>query len=267
MIDLDRMDEQLALAVTEVPGPAPVVRAPMSVPELLELGLLEEADARIAAAADRRDGLTWATMRALLGGRQDEARTGMEDLLGLARATDDTEALDRYWAQRFWAAFEWGTDAERHDVLDRCRERAYCFDDLQWWGNLALLLAAMGKQDESTRAFDATQALVAGVARDALWLDVVTNLMEAAALLGDTRRAAAVHRSLHWPDGRLVVTGAGVVCKGSVERYRALGHAALGERAEAAKRFRSAEAAHRALGAGPLLARTLQQASGALVAA
>jgi len=234
--------------------------------DLLELGLLEQADARIAAATDRRDALTWATMRALLDGRRDAVRAGLDELLALARATDDSEALDRHWSQRLWAALAWGSDAERHDVLDRCRERAYRFDDLPWWGNLTLLLAAMGKHDESVRAFDASQALLAGAVDDAIRLDVVTNLLEAAVLLGDARRAGAAHRAVCSPDGRLVVAGPGVVCKGSIERYRALGHAADGRWAEAALCFAGAEAVHRAIGAGPLLVRTLQQAEAALVA-
>jgi len=58
-----------------------------------------------------------------------------------------------------------------------------------------------------------------------------------------------------------------VVCKGSIDRYRGLGFAAAGRWADAASSFTAAVAAHRALGAGPLLARTLQQAEQAQVAA
>ena len=191
-------------------------------------------------------------------------RWGHEELRRLARRTDDPEAWDRYWLQRLWAAFEWGTEEERFDVVDHCRER---FDDLPWWGNLALLLAAMGKHDEATRAFDDAMRLVEAGADDAVRLDVVSNLVEAATLLGDAGRVVAAARHLHGPAGGLVVVGDGVVCKGSVDRYLGLGHAALGQWADAAECFRSAEAAHRSMGAEPLLARTLRQASGALVAA
>lgn len=271
MIDLDRIDAQLAAAVTEA-GPAPAAVRPRPVPptagvaELLELGQLEEVDLRIAAATDRRDQATWAAMRALLDGRRDAVRTGIDTLLRLAREGDDAEALDRSSALRFWAAFEWGTEEERLDALDHCRDRAYRFDDLQWWGNLTLLLAATGKQDEGVRAFDAALQLVPGVRRDGARLDVVTNLVEAAALLGDTARVARAGRQLRTPTGRLVVVGEGVVCKGSVDRYLGLVHAAAGDAPAADRYFSRAASAHRALGAGPLLARTLQQAS-ALVAA
>lgn len=307
MIDLDRMDEQLASALTggarqamrspaPPPAPAAVVvpprsvapprpvppppvtaepRRPVSRPgpspatplELLELGMVTEADAAMGTASHPRDALTWATMRALLDGRQDAVRTGVEELRALAQRTDDPEAGYRYWIQRFWAASEWGTDEERLDVLDHCRERAYRFDELDWWGHLILLLAAMGKEDEALRGFDEAAALVGSVANHPGALDPLTNLIEAAAMLGDPGRVSTVARFLKWPEGRLVVVGPGVVCKGSVDRYRALGLAAAGKWKLAEECFRQAEAVHRDLGAGPLLARTLRQAAGAGVAA
>jgi tetratricopeptide (TPR) repeat protein len=293
VIDLDRMDEQLGLAVGPLatpqavpppmaaPAPVPRPQAPAarvapkaprenparSVRDLLELGLAEEAYSRMSAATDRLDVVTWANMRALLEGRQDVAAAGIEELSGLARTLDDPRADARYWTQRFWAGFQWGVEEERHRVLDHCRTRAYRFDDLRWWGNLTLLLAAMGKADEAARAFDEAVRLLRRLARDELWLDVTTNLIEAAALLGDPVRMDAVHRSVAWPAGRIVVVGPGVVCKGSVDRYRGLSLAALGRGAEAGACFDAAAAAHRALGAAPLLARTLQQATGTPVAA
>lgn len=264
MIDIDRMDEQLAAALTGA-GPTPSAApapAPASAPELLELGRLEEADAVMAAVSLPRDALTWATMQALLDGRRDAARTGVEDLRQLAQRTDDPVAWDGYWIQRFWFAFEWGTEEERFDLLDHCRERAYRFDEVPWWGNLTLLLAAMGKADEATRAFDAAVRLP-----EAQGLDPLTNLIEAGVLLGDAGRVTTAFHFFRAPEGRLVVVGPGVVCKGSVDRYRALGLVALGRGDEAGRCFRSAEAAHRSLGARPLLDRTLRQASGLLVAA
>ena len=301
MIDLDRMEAQLSAALTEragppsatvrpgpvpapTPAPAPISPAPAprarrrsrpeppapppsaGVRELVELGMLDQVSARAAGAANRCDQLTWTTMRALLEGRSDAAHKGIAELEALAKA-GDPEAGARAGAQRFWAAFEWGTDDERLDVLDHCRTRAYRYDDLDWWGNLTLLLAAMGKGDEAVRAFDATLPLLAASPRDAVRLDVVTNLVEAAALLRDAGRVALAGRELRTPTGRLVVVGDGVVCKGSVDRYLGLIHAAVGDSSKAGGYFRSAESAHRALGSEPLLARTLHQASGLLIAA
>jgi tetratricopeptide (TPR) repeat protein len=293
VIDLDRIEAQLSAAVTEevrrppapvrrapapapTPAPAPIPSsrprrsrpqpAPAGVRELLELGLLDEAGTRIAAATDRLDQTTWATMRALLDGKRDTVRTGIDALARLADDGGDRRALDRAWTLRFYAALEWGTADERFDLLDHCRDRAYRFDDLQWWGNLALLLAVLRKQDEAVRAFDQALPLAAGAPQD-VRLDVVTNLIEAAALLGDAGRVALAGRELHTHTGRLVVIGDGVVCKGSVDRYLGLIHAAVGQWGDAAEYFRSAETMHREIGAELLLARTLQQASGVLAAA
>lgn len=288
MIDLDRMEAQLAAALTDVaspaaahavrPAPARPRRRPHPEPaappapgdggvrELLELGMLDEVAARAAGAAHQRDRLAWTTMRALLDGRSDAAHKGVAELEALGKA-GDPKAASRASVQRFWTAFEWGTDDERIDALDRCRTRAYRYDDLEWWGNLTVLLAAMGKGDEGARAFDAALPLVVAAPPGAMRLDVVSNLIEAAALLRDPSRVALAGRELRTPTGRLVVVGDALVCKGSVDRYLGLIHAAVGDSAKAGAFFRSAEAAHRAMDAGPLLARTLQQASGLLVAA
>lgn len=242
-------------------------RRPPSVSALLELGMIDEVEALIASTNDRLDALTWATMRALLLGHREPAAAGIEKLGELARASDAREPWERYWIQRFWAAFEWGSHDERLDVLEHCRERAYRFDELHWWANLTLLLAATGTRDEAFTAFDQTLRCLGRVPRDLVWLDEVTNLIDAAALLDDPDRLAAAHRALRWPDGRVVVVGNGIVCKGSVDRYKALGYAALGKRKQADRYFRAAEALHVDIGAGPLLARTRQQAGGSLLTA
>jgi tetratricopeptide (TPR) repeat protein len=239
----------------------------ISLAGLLELGMIDEVEARIASTTDRLDALTWATMRSLLLGHRDPAAVGIEKLGELARTSQAREPWERYWMQRFWAALDWGSHDERLDVLEHCRERAYRFDELHWWANLTLLLAATGTHDEAVRAFDETQHFLSGVRRDAVWLDELTNLIDAAALLGDPDRLAACHRALRWPDGRVVVVGEGVICKGSVDRYKALGYAALGKQKLADRYFRSAEMLHREIGAGPLLARTREQAGGFLAAA
>ena len=249
------------------PRKAPWRRPSPSVSALLELGMIDEAEARIASTTDRLDALTWATMRSLLLGHRGPAAAGIEKLRELARTSQAREPWERYWIQRFWAAFEWGSHDERLDVLEHCRERAYRFDELHWWANLTLMLAATGMHEEAFSAFDETQRFVSRVPKDLVWLDELTNLIEAAALLGDPDRLSACHRALRWPDGRVVVVGNAVVCKGSVDRYKALGYAALGKWKHADRYFLRAETLHLEIGAGPLLARTRQQAGGSLVTA
>lgn len=246
------------------PRPAGRRRREASLADLLELGRIDEVEARIASTTDRLDALTWTTMRSLLLGHRAPVTAGIEKLGELARASEAREPWERYWIQRFWAAFEWGSPDERLAVLEYCRERAYRFDELHWWANLTLLLAATGAHDEAFSAFDETQRYTSRVPKDAVWLDEVTNLIDAAALLGDPDRLAACHRALRWPDGRVVVVGNGIVCKGSVDRYKALGCAVLGKHKQADRYFRSAEALHLDIGAGALLARTRRQAAESL---
>lgn len=68
------------------------------------------------------------------------------------------------------------------EVLEHCRERAYRFDELHWWANLTLLLAATGMHEEAFSAFDETQRFVSRVPKDPVCLDELTNLIEAATL-------------------------------------------------------------------------------------
>ena len=89
----------------------------MSLPALLEQGMIDEVEARIASTTDRLDALTWATMRSLLLGHRGPAAAGIQKLGELARTSEAREPWERYWIQRFWAAFEWGSDDERRSVV------------------------------------------------------------------------------------------------------------------------------------------------------
>ena len=225
---------------------------------LLEDGDLDEADRLAGDAPSRRERVSWATMRALLAGDHAAARAENQALHDLARESRDHEAMDRYWLQHFWLVMSWGTDEERQALAERCRERAYRADDLAWTAALAVLLAQLGKADEALEAFEDAYSRLAR-AEESIQLDVATNLVEAAALLGDAFLAGRLHYTLVWTAGGVVTVGEGWVCKGAIERFRALGEAAVGMFAEADEDFGRAVARHRALGAEPLLARTLHQ--------
>jgi tetratricopeptide (TPR) repeat protein len=253
------------LARLRVPAAVPppvehaVHRRPRS--ELLELlddGALAEADRLMADVPGRRERLSWATMRALLDGDQDTARAKNRALHALAQEDRDRDAMDRYWLQRLWVVVTWGSDGERAELVEQCRDRAYRADDLQWTAALAVVLAQSGRAGEAGEAFeDAFRRL--GRAEESIQLDVATNLVEAAALLHDAFLGARLHYTLAWTPDRLVTVGYGWICKGAVERFRALGAAAAGMFPEADADFARAVARHRAIGARPLLARTLHQ--------
>jgi tetratricopeptide (TPR) repeat protein len=253
---------RVPVAVPESTDPAGRSAAPprprSRLVELLDDGELVEADRLMADVPSRRESVSWATMRALFVGCQDTARDQNRAMHALAQENRDREAMDRYWLQRFWLVAAWGTDDERQELVERCRDRAYRADDLAWTAALAVLLAQMGKADEAGEAFEEAFGRL-GRAEESIQLDVATNLVEAAALLRDAFLAGRLHHTLVWTPGRLVTVGEGWICKGAIERYRALGEAAVGMFAEADEDFRRAVARHRALGAEPLLAQTLHQ--------
>lgn len=238
--------------------PAPPRHVRSRLLQLLDDGELLEADRHMADEPSRREQLSWATMRALLEGRQDSARAKNNAMLALARENRDRDAMDRYWLQRYWLVMTWGTDDERQALAEHCRDRAYRADDLEWTAALALLLAQLGQTGEAREAFEDAFGRL-GRAEESIQLDVATKLVEAAAVLHDASLAACLHYSLVWIPGRLVTVGEGWICQGPVEGFRALGEAAAGMFAEADDDFGLAVARHRAMGAGPLLARTLHQ--------
>jgi tetratricopeptide (TPR) repeat protein len=220
---------------------------------------------RQGGPAGRRDAAALATMVALLDGREAEARAGSDAVLVLGREADDPKAADRHWAQRMWVVLEWGREDEHGELLDYCRERAYRDDDTTWMGAISLLLARSGRVDEARAAFDAAGRVLETAPGSApersgstpAWLDLATDLAEAAALLGDAGRAATVTRALARTAVPLVAVGRPWVCKGATARYRGLLAAALGRWDEADREYRAATELHRRLEAGPLLARTL----------
>ena len=259
-------------------APSPPAAAPAldirghadKVVELVGAGRIHEADLHIAAharlaeaggtIADRLDAAAWAAMRALLDGRQEDARRGSELVRQLGEQAGDLAAAQRYWRQRFWLVLEWGSEEERFELLDLCRQRAYWQQDLAWRSALVLLLVRMGRADEAVRELDETvRRVLNSRVHDAEWTDMATNLAEAAALLSDPRRATAVNRAVDWTKNEMVVIGRADVCKGSTARFQALLSAATGRWAEADRAFSAATDTHRRAGAQPLLARTLRE--------
>jgi hypothetical protein len=199
-------------------------------------------------------------MRALLDGRRTDARAALETVAALARNAGDAPAWDRYWTQRFWVGLEWGGVDEQYALLDHCRDRAYRVDDAAWRGALTLHLARLGRADEATREFDAAFAQLNRLQLDAeTRLDVLTNLAEAAFRLEDVTRAGLVRPALTKTTEPLVLLRRAWVCKGAIARYQGLVAATTGNWAAVDEQLRLAVETHRQLGAGPLLARTLQE--------
>ncbi len=238
-----------APATTGPAGPPPSVATENRVAVLMAQGRIAEADAEIARVGTP---MQWRIMRALFDGRRNEAAASLRLVTKLGRG-------DQFWVQRYWVAMEWGEDAEQYQVLDHCREQAYRHGETQWWGALTLLLARLGRQEEAGRELSATMGGLASWPDDRNRLDIVTNLIEAAYLMGDAKAAEALGARLRTSAARtpLVVVGPGWVCRGAIARYEALAAAASGQWKVADERFSAAADAHADLGAQPLLARTL----------
>lgn len=232
------------------------------IPALLAQGLLEDVDrdlathatraSRLGSSDDRLAAATWRVMRSMLDGDADDARSTLQVVNALGHGDD------RYWAQRLWLGLEWGDETEHFALLEHSRERSYRHDDLAWRGRLCLLLARMGRTDEAAREADAVLAGLQGQGPDG-FADIVTNVAETVFALGDRARAAALQRLMPKVRDHLVVTGAGLACKGALTRFQA--HVAWAARNAAAadRNFAAAADTHRALGARPLLARTLRE--------
>jgi hypothetical protein len=249
----------------------PVAAPPLAadIPSLLRAGRMADADRLIGgecAAADRsadvvarRAAAVWATMKALRDGRIEDARAGTLSVRELSREAGDPGAADRFWGQRFWVVLDWGNEAERYELLDECRERAYGRNDLYWRARLALLCARLGRNDEAGREIDASvlQIDAAKHAQDPDSYAVVSDLVEAAAVLRDPARARLLERSLLTAVTPVVFDSRAAVCKGASARYRALASAASRRWDECDKAFGVAVDANRAMGALPLVARTL----------
>lgn len=174
------------------------------------------------------------------------------------------DAEEREWIQRYHRVLHRGTDEERLEVLDHCRQRAYRDGDALWRSMLVLLSARMGRTAEATLDLDLAgrEADVVGLGPEGL--DLVTNLAEAAAVLGDRAWAAAALSSLSGLDGGLVVMMRDGTLKGALARYRALAALTCGRLDRADSDFAVAAEVNRAQNHRVALAHTLLEWSQAL---
>lgn len=247
MIDVDALEDQLEQVLAANLGlpPAPETALPFW--------------AHSPSPRDDQRAQNDEVMQALLEGRVRDARQGLDNALRPGRHAADPEAVSRHLTQRFWLVLEWGGEDEQYDLLDECRTRAYTYGELPWLAALTLLLAHLERRDEATRELAAAAAECHSLPPHPSRLDILTNLAEATFLLGDAERARLLRKWFATVPEQLVIVGGGAVCKGALSRYRGQVAAVVGAWDEADKGFRAAVDAHRALGARPLLARTLRQ--------
>ena len=112
----------------------------------------------------------------------------------------------RHLPHRFRLLLEGGDEDERYRLLDECRERAYTHGDVRWRAALTLLLARLGRTDEARRELDATVADADALPHDGTWLEIVTDLADAATILGDAERSRLVRRRIPRVPDRMLLT-------------------------------------------------------------
>jgi hypothetical protein len=120
---------------------------------------------------------------------------------------------------------------------------------------LAFAHAAVGREDEARREFDALMQAVPTIPR---WAHPVTlaYLAELAATLGDADRSAEVYPRLRPYAGQVVASGNAVHCPGSIDRHLGQLAATVGRFGDSEAHYEAAVALDASLRSPPLLART-----------
>ena len=236
----------------------------LRIPLLVMRGDIAAVDREIAVVVPRAEAMRlphwrWLTcsvrtLRALLGGRFDDAERLADEALSLAPALESLAAPQFYTVQQFNIRREQDRVAELAPQLAAVAEVSTYL--LAWRAGLALLRFVVGERDAAAADLVAlgTQRF-ADFPRDGTWLTALVNLAEIAHGVDDRANAQPLYDLLRPHASSAVVVGA-AVCLGSVEHYLALLASTLGRLDDAAAHFEAALAAHARLDAPALRART-----------
>ncbi len=240
----------------------------------LEMGRLSQADEDIAAFSAlarstgdplyRRDAAAYSTMRAMLEGRFDDARSAMLDVRALTERAGDTRQTQGDRDQRYWMALEWGSDESVADVETSLKALPL---GRAWAATVALLLARTRRYDDAAEWLGSISEHVLSTRPfDAEWMQMAACALEAGALVKDNRIAAVVGPLLQPYADRVVVLSQGLVCLGSTARFAGLAAATYGDWELAERNFDAAAIANQKLEAYPALAHTQAEWGWALLA-
>ncbi len=221
--------------------------------DLLEHGDREAVDAQMTAFTDGAQRLrqpqylwqaeVWRAMRALIGGRLEEAERFAGEALRIGASAEQVTA-PQYFAIQLMAIRR---EQQRFDEIEQpARELVASNPERPAWRTaLMTLLWETGQLEQAREHLDAlaTQDFE-DIPRDGDWLITMSLIAEGCARLEDSRRAELVYELLVPCSDGNVVAGFAVVCFGSVERYLgALAHIA-GREQRAAEHFERALAAN-----------------------
>jgi tetratricopeptide (TPR) repeat protein len=241
--------------------------------DLLERGDRVGVDAQIeafeAGASRLRQPLfswqaaIWRTMVALIEGQVSDAERLAHEALSIGVREDATTASQYFGAQLM---------ALRREQLrfGELEPAARGFvdanpDRLVWRVALTMLLCDGGRHDEAREMLEpVTEASLRALTRDLDWLPTLTLLAEAAAVLSDRPRARLLYELLEPHAGRVVVVGAGAVCRGALDGYLGVLARTFGDGERAVAHLDAAIGQDRALRAPLLLAEAQAEYADAL---
>lgn len=242
--------------------------------DLLELGLIVEAELQIQALAKlveqlrqpalRSHELRVRSMRAAMIGRFDDAERLATEALRIGIALQDADAPLLFGVQMF-------TLRRLQGRLDEVEPTARAFaDSLQnvwmWRVALASISAELGRVSAARHEFDFLACNdFSGVARDAHWLSGVAMLAEVCAFLGYAARAAILYELLAPFSARHIIGVPGIVSAGSASYYLGLLASTMGQWSAAVRHFEAALKMNKALQAVPHVAQTEQALAAALL--
>jgi tetratricopeptide (TPR) repeat protein len=231
-----------------------------------ELGRFGEMDAEVDAYARISDAIRqplyawyvplWRGMRALMDGRYQDSidRCAEAEAIG-ARAHSENAELLTFSLGASWMLFTGYAD-ETYELCRKIMAGVPAFAFMMQPG-LALAAARAGRLDDARtelRRVDLTNRSEWG----AEWLPAFAQACEAAALCGDTDRAASFYAELLPLRHLFVIDGIAATNFGSVEHPLGMLAACLGRRDAARAHFDAALAAHRAAHSPVLVEKTVR---------
>jgi tetratricopeptide (TPR) repeat protein len=197
-------------------------------------GIEAESD-RTGRPDHRSEVRNWRAIVALLEGRFDDA----ESLLDSVGDVQDAGLRNTLLAQRFWLATERGQAAELVPLVSAMVGEAGLGEAYR--AGLAFVAALSGERELAEEALEAllpdTQLLIP---TDYIYVASTCLATEAAARLGDRRRATVLHAVLAPYGGQQALMGGAAMSVGPVDRYRALAARTVGHLDEALELLESA---------------------------
>ncbi|WP_165865681.1 ATP-binding protein [Vallicoccus soli] len=253
--------ELLALATSHGDPELAVLARRWRVVALLEDGRFDEAAAEEAEHARAAGALrlpyeqmyaaVFATMRALLAGRLEEAVRGSARVAAFGELRGGADALQFGGVHALTFAQLQGDLGPAADALTRFARGYPALP--AWSAGLAAALAHAGREDEARAEVERVWPPEERLPFDAVWLPGTAFLALAVARLGDVGRARHLHALLLPYAGRPVVLGAGGAVWATTSSYLGLLASVSGDQRLAARHLDEEVALLRAAGAAPWL--------------